>query len=455
MARQNTDTMKLFIPMILLAWTFQSCGGPDRSAEIRQIDQRSEYLHEWYNALTDAIMTDAFTPPVGARIYTYSHIAYYEIMRLTKPDSFQSYAGQLREFEMIPEPKMENSISFQVAAIHCYYLLGKELVYTQKPIIELHDKQMAEFKKKLGEDVVMASQKYGEKVYEHMSSWMNRDQYKMLKTPQYSHWVQMKPEEHPEVWQKTPPSYLDAVEPNWELLRPMVIDSAAQFDVQDPTAFSTDTNSRFYKECMEVYTTVNELNAEQKRIAEFWDCNPNILVSQGHASYFLKKLSPGGHWMSISSIVSKKEGLGPLETAEAMSLCAIGLFDGFISCWKTKYRTNLIRPETYINRYIDKDWRPILETPPFPEYTSGHSVISRSAAAMMTHLFGDNYAFTDSTEVQFGLSVRSFDSFVQASEEAAVSRLYGGIHYRLACDVGLVQGKKISDYILENVNTRK
>src|SRR5688500_6116951 len=115
--------------------------------------------------------------------------------------------------------------------------------------------------------------------------------------------------------------------------------------------------------------------------------------------------------------------------------------DGFISCWDEKYRSRLVRPETYINEYIDEDWVPLLQTPPFPEYTSGHSVISSASAVTLTKLFGENFSFLDSTEVEFGLKARSFNSFKEASEEAALSRLYGGIHYRPAVEHGITEGR--------------
>ncbi|HEU5146762.1 MAG TPA: vanadium-dependent haloperoxidase, partial [Chryseosolibacter sp.] len=133
----------------------------------------------------------------------------------------------------------------------------------------------------------------------------------------------------------------------------------------------------------------------------------------------------------------------------------IALMDGFISCWDEKYRSKLVRPETYINEHIDEDWVPLLQTPPFPEYTSGHSVISAASAVTLTKLFGDNFAFLDSTEVEFGLPARSFTSFMHASQEAAISRLYGGIHYRPAIDHGITEGIALGKFVIENVKTRR
>ena len=144
-----------------------------------------------------------------------------------------------------------------------------------------------------------------------------------------------------------------------------------------------------------------------------------------------------------------------MESIDAYLRVALALEEGFISCWDEKYRSRLIRPETYINQYIDENWVPLLQTPPFPEHTSGHSVISNASAVALTRLFGDNFAYTDSTEVEFGLPARSFNSFYHAAEEAAISRLYGGIHYRPAVEVGVTEGRDLGNFIFDRVTTRK
>ncbi|HLT51686.1 MAG TPA: vanadium-dependent haloperoxidase, partial [Arenibacter sp.] len=134
---------------------------------------------------------------------------------------------------------------------------------------------------------------------------------------------------------------------------------------------------------------------------------------------------------------------------------SMAVADAFISCWDEKYRSNLIRPETVINQYIDENWIPILQTPPFPEYTSGHSVISGAAAIALTDIFGDNFAYDDDTEVPFGLPVRSFTSFNQAAEEAAISRMYGGIHYRAAVENGMDQGRDLGLFLVDKLKSTK
>ncbi|MEO1654827.1 MAG: vanadium-dependent haloperoxidase, partial [Bacteroidota bacterium] len=241
------------------------------------------------------------------------------------------------------------------------------------------------------------------------------------------------------------------IEPHWNKIRPMLLDSANQFVPAPPTPFDLDEQSTFYKELMEVYEVGNNLSDEQQAIAQFWDCNPYVSHHTGHAMYAVKKITPGGHWIGITSIAARQKGDSFLNTTRAYALVSISLFDAFISCWDEKWRSILVRPETLINEFVDPDWVPLLQTPPFPEHTSGHSVISRAAAETLTELYGDSFAFIDSTEVEYGLPVRSYQSFREASEEAAISRLYGGIHYRPACEKGVEQGEKVGQLVKQRL----
>jgi len=233
-----------------------------------------------------------------------------------------------------------------------------------------------------------------------------------------------------------------------------VIDSAQQFRPAPAIPFSIAKGTPFYKEAQEVYSMGVGLTEQQREIASFWDCNPFVMNVKGHVMFATKKISPGGHWMNITRIACRKANATSAASCEAYARVALSLVDGFISCWDEKYRSKVIRPETYINQYMDENWVPLLQTPPFPEYTSGHSVISASASVALTGIFKDNFAFVDSTEVEYGMPVRSFTSFYQAAEEAAISRMYGGIHYRAACDMGKLQGRRLGEFIREKVKTR-
>ena len=300
------------------------------------------------------------------------------------------------------------------------------------------------------QDVYDRSMAYGKIVSDHILAWADKDMYKETRTyPKYSI------PEDPAKWKPTPPDYMDGIEPAWNKIRTMVIDSANQFVPPPPTAFSVDKNSQFFKETMEVYDVVKNVDDEKIAIAEFWDCNPFVSHHRGHVMYATKKITPGGHWMGIAYIASKTTNADLMRTVEAYTRVSISLFDAFISCWDEKYRSSLVRPETVINTYIDESWLPILQTPPFPEHTSGHSVISGASAVALTELYGDNFAFVDSTEVEYGLPSRSFTSFYHASDEAAVSRLYGGIHYRPAIDYGVSQGRALGKLIVDKVITKK
>jgi hypothetical protein len=284
----------------------------------------------------------------------------------------------------------------------------------------------------------------------HINAWAAKDKY--LETRALSrHMLSKKAAD----WQPTPPDYMPAVEPHWGEIRPFVMDSAAQCKPGHPTSFDTLQSSKFYKEAQEIYKLVNENDPEKVLIAKFWDDNPNISYTKGHVTFFKQKLTPGGHWISIASSVVKDKKLNMMQAAETYVLVTTALADGFISCWDAKYKYVHIRPDTYIQRYIDEDWSPVLQTPPFPEFPSGHSVISAAAATTLTHLFGDNYAFTDSTQLVLGLPVRKFKSFYEASDEAGMSRMFGGIHFRPANELGAKQGREVGAFIASRLKTRK
>jgi hypothetical protein len=242
-----------------------------------------------------------------------------------------------------------------------------------------------------------------------------------------------------------------AVEPYWNIIRPLTLDSANQFRPLPVLPYSKDSSSDFYREAYEVYTIGKSLTREQLDIANFWDCNPYFLNVGGHLNFATKKISPGGHWILITGIACRKTDADIIRSAAAYTLASIAMFDGFISCWDEKFRSNLVRPETYINANIDESWRPVLQTPPFPEYPSGHSVISTAAAKVLTHLFGENFSFRDDSELKYGLPERHFTSFAQARNEAAISRLYGGIHYRAAIINGQSQGEKVGEWVLSKI----
>ncbi len=409
-----------------------------------------DHLHTSVKQLTDVIVHDIFSPPVASRIYAYASIAAYEPLIHDHPQ-YASLAGQLSGLTSLPQPEDGKTYCYPLASAKAFLQTGKALIFSEYTIDEFETKLMEQFKAmKMPEDVYSRSVAYGEAVSKHILAWADTDMYKETRTyPKYSI-----PEDVTK-WTPTPPDYMDGIEPHWMKIRPMVLDSAKQFVPPPPTPYDMDKNSKFYKELMEVYHAVKDATEEHLAIAEFWDCNPYVSHHKGHAMFATKKITPGGHWMGIAYIAAQNTNADLMKTAETYAMTSIALFDGFISCWDEKYRSNLVRPETVINRKLDEDWLPHLQTPPFPEYTSGHSVISGAAAIALTNIYGDNFAFVDSTEVEYGLPPRSFTSFFNASDEAAVSRLYGGIHYRPAIDYGVDQGRNVGKLVVERVKTRQ
>lgn len=387
------------------------------------------------------MVRDIFSPPVASRIYAYVTIAGYEAAR-NGDSSFPSFAGRLHQLGPVPEPAAGRRYDYSVAAAVAILTVARAMVISEGTMEAYETKVAGEMKAGLPADVFANSVGYGKVVAAHILAWAAKDRYKETRAmAKYD----LSYDEGQ--WKPTPPAYMKAVEPHWSEMRTFVIDSARQFVPHAPTPFSADKGSRFFEEAMEVYAAGLKLTEEQRAIANFWDCNPFKMNVNGHLMFATKKISPGGHWINITAVACEKAGAGVVKSLQAYAWTSVVVADAFISCWDEKYRSKAIRPETYINQYISPDWMPLLQTPPFPEYTSGHSVVSACAAVILTRLFGPRFDFIDSTEVEFGLPPRTFGSFQQAAEEAAISRFYGGIHFKPAIQYGLEEGQRIGEFV--------
>ncbi len=403
-------------------------------------------LHDAVKQVNDVIVYDILSPPQASRVYAYASIAAYEVLRQSDT-VYHSLAGQLNG--LTPVPARAGEISLPLAGVHAYMTVGRTLTFSQARMDTLRTAMDARMRGDLPQDVFDRSIAYGDTVAKHVLTWAGKDRFKQ-RTGLAKYSVLRAPGR----WIPTPPAYMDAVEPNWGTLRPFAMDTSNQFTPEPPFAFDSTKGSPFYKEMQEVHDVGKNMTEEQRNIAAFWDCNPFVMHVQGHTMFATKKMSPGGHWMGITRIAANKAKLDITRSAEAYVYTSIALADGFLSVWAEKFRSNVIRPETMINKYLDESWQPLLQTPPFPEYTSGHSGISTASAVVLTKLFGDKFAFADSTEMEYGLPVRSYPSFEAAAKEAAISRLYGGIHYRRAIEQGQVQGRKVGENVLAKVVTR-
>jgi hypothetical protein len=439
--------MKGLVLTFALLAAFTSC--KKTNPNYQQEASNPKFLERAQNMLTESIIHDIFAPPVSSRIYMYASVAGYE-GAIHADKRFRSFVGQLNGFEKVAQPEVGLEYCFPLVSTRAFLSVGKKLTFAQELYVEFDKQIEADFRKTgMPDEVYERSVALGDSIAASVMRWAAMDNYKQTRGFRFT------VTNLPGTWTPTPPAYMDAVEPYWTKVRPVVLDSSAQFRAPEPSKFDLTKGSPYYKEVMDSYETVKNLTSDQRDIANFWDCNPFKMNITGHAMFATKKMSPGGHWLGIVAQISRQYNKPYVETAEALALTSLAIFDGFISCWDEKYRSIRIRPETVINASIDKTWIPVLQTPPFPEYTSGHSTISRAAAEVLTKVYGDNVAFNDSTEVPYGLPPRKFTSFIQASDEASISRLYGGIHFRPALDEGAIQGSKVGQWLLANVKTRK
>ncbi|WP_296699664.1 vanadium-dependent haloperoxidase [Algoriphagus sp.] len=439
--------MRLFKTIIGLCLLFSmlSC---QKQVDYSIVISDGTYLANAQNRITEVIIHDIFSPPVAARIYSYSSLAAYEVAAATDPN-YVSLLGQLNGSEKTTFSPSED-VYLPLASLAAYYYVGTGLIFSEDMMNEHRDAVFAELKEKgIPDDVFEASIAFGKEVGDVIKVYASKDNYHQSRSfPKFTVTGEFG------TWEPTPPAYMEAIEPHWNKIRTFVLDSAAQFKPLAPPPFSAEPGSEFYKVAKEVYDAAVKADPEQQDIALFWDCNPYKMNVKGHVMFAEKKITPGGHWMSIAAIANKAAERDWKASAETFVLTGIALNEAFISCWDEKYRSNLIRPETYINQYIDEEWVPILQTPPFPEHTSGHSVASSAAGYTLGQLFGDEFHLVDSSEVAYGLPIREYDSFSQAYKEAAISRFYGGIHYMPAIDYGVTQGLSVGEYIWENISTK-
>jgi hypothetical protein len=427
-------------------------------AACRHKDEYQAYLHnpelfsKTVHELNTVVMGNNFPPMVAARNYVYAAVASYEVMVSGYPDKYQSLVGQLNGLKKISLPPHDKMADVELAALLAYMKVGEAVTFPEGSLQTYKDSILQVARDKgLTDEIEKASQLLADSVSASIIRWSKKDNY--LETRGAEKYTV---KDIPGRWVPTPPLYASAAEPHWMEIRPMVIDSAGIFPPPPPPTYNiTDKNSKYYKELMLIKNAGDSLTDEQKHIAEFWDDNPFKMNVTGHVMFGSKKFSPSGHWMSVIGIAAKQAKFDYANTVYAFAKTSIALFDSFIECWKVKYTYNTIRPETVINKFFDPNWRPYLQTPAFPEYTCGHSTISSAAAEALTSVFGDNFSYTDSTELEFGIRNRSFASFRAAALENNWARFYGGIHFHNSCIISTECGKMVGQLVATRLKMKK
>ncbi|MBX3081771.1 MAG: vanadium-dependent haloperoxidase [Anaerolineae bacterium] len=393
--------------------------------------------------LYERVEAEAVSAPGGGRLYAYGGIAVYEAVRPGISGAL-SLSGQLTNMPAMPTPDstQEYDWAASVTGTMAVVLTGilPTTPDTTKAITDLRTKQVAARKETVDAEIVDRSLAYGESVGKQIVDWANADNARESHAKAKDYVV---PANIPSDWVVTTPGR-PPVEPYWGSVRPFGLPSSDICNVPLDMEFSTDPASTFYAQANEVKTVGEKLTDEQKAIAQFWVDTPG------------ETGTPAGHWVSITAQLIKQTGRKLDKAAEALAMVGIAVGDAFIACWDLKYKIMLMRPETFIQKYIRRSWRPYIQTPIFPEYVSGHSVVSETAAQVLTSIFG-TIAFKDSTHQIYNHNdpprpPRSFTSLEAAAQEAAISRLYGGIHFRVGIENGLKQGRCLAATILSRVH---
>jgi hypothetical protein len=440
--------MSRFLIFCAVVITVCSCHSKNNyEAVFKDPDLFSKTVHE----LNTVVMGNNFSPIVASRNYLYASIAAYEVIAGGYPQKYSSLAGQINGLSQVPKPDPAKKINVEFASLLAFCKLGESVTFPEGSMKEYVDTlKINADDAGMPDEMIANSVAYADTVASAILKWSKKDNYAQTRSAE-----RYTVTDEDGRWVPTPPAYTSAMEPHWNQIRTLVMDSASQFAPPPPFKYDVkDSSSDYCKQVMLSKHAIENLTPEQKHIADFWDDNPFKLNVSGHLMYGTKKFSPPGHWMSIVGIAAKTAKADFATTVYAYAKTSIALFDAFIQCWDAKYKYNTARPETVINKYFDANWQPYLQTPPFPEYTCGHSTCSSAAAEALTSVFGDNFAYTDTSELEFGIKSRSFTSFRQAAEENNWARFYGGIHFHQSCIVSNEYGKKVGDLVVDRLKMK-
>jgi hypothetical protein len=440
--KTRLSTHILFAVVTVLFFSVSNVGHAQPSS-MAAVEFSSDVANSWFTLQLRLVRdTPGFSPPVASRTFGYTGVALYEAL-VPGMLGYQTLGGQLNELEDLPQPLIDEDYHWPTVANSVLATISRLLFPTASEdslheINALYEGFADSYRNEIGADVFRRSDAYGQEVANAIFAWSMTD-------GGHEGYLRNFPADYvPPIgdgmWVPTPRlngEPQSALQPYWGNNRPFLPATIDLCAPPSPPTYSEDSDSAFYAEAMEVYETVLHLSPEQSEIALFWADDP------GRTS------TPPGHTISILTQILEQEKATLAFAAEAYARIGIAVSDSFIGCWKGKYEYNLIRPVTYIQQVIDETWMPLVNTPPFPEYPSGHSVQTGAAAIVLIQLFGDEYAFTDYTHDDLGLAPRSFSSFTEMAQETAISRLYGGIHFRAAIELGLEQGLCIGQRVNE------
>ncbi|GAB1430208.1 hypothetical protein MASR2M18_10410 [Ignavibacteria bacterium] len=442
---------RLFMAALLICTAFLPMGAAEPPTAEHINATGAKYVHDWVWKVTDIIMYDGFSPCVISRNEILTNIAAYQAAQPGFAAKYASLGGQLPDLKEFPQPDQSKKYDWRVSMIQAYRGMIKKILYHSSLCDSLYDANIKEISAEYagvsdGNAIIERSKNYGDEVIKFMTPWFKSDGHSKNQGRKRYNWPRGE-----QYWSPTPPAFAEPLDPYFSTMRPMsVADNRNELRPMPPIPFSKEKGSAFYDMVMQTYTTCKGLTDEQRDIALYWDDSPIKTWNAGHFVFNTRQISPGGHWINICKIACENAKFDMMESLRAYTLTSIGLYDGFLLCWEEKFRGHGIRPFTYINRYIDSTWEPLIQTPPFPEYTAGHATISAAAAEVLTQVFGP-VKFTDNTEISFGFKPRTFSNFHEAAKEAAMSRVYGGIHFPRSVNEGNRVGTLIGNNVVNKL----
>ncbi|MBK9108295.1 MAG: vanadium-dependent haloperoxidase [Saprospiraceae bacterium] len=404
--------------------------------------QANELLLDWVGLFLEADrFTEGYRAPISARTFAYISLAAYEVGMPTMKQTHQSLAMQyglkIPSYPISGDYNLSAALNVTFKSLLDRYFVTAP-VFIKNKINQLYENKRHLLSKQFNHELIDKSESFGLEIANMVYNYSASDTIGHMaflqiydlnyKIPRgHGKWIPS--EEHP----------LPPLLPYWGKVRPFVIDVSKLHSKPLPE-YKYDASSIFYTDALEVMTVSSPLTSENKWIAEFWSDDHQGLT-----------FAPSSRWISITNQIINLEMPETAIVLETYLKVSLALADAGIVCWNSKYIYNLERPENYIKKVLDPDWKPLFPSPNFPAYPSGHSTFGAAAAEVLTQLYGQDYKMKDMSHAsrdEFNGKPRSFNSFYEMAFENAFSRIYLGVHFRTDCEEGLVLGfqvgKKIS-----------
>lgn len=405
-------------------------------------DEEVNVALDWNKFILKAeINTEGYRGPVAARAYGYIGLAAYEAGLPGFNGNFQSLAYLYHGLQL-PSPPPASKFNISASLNACYStLIGRLFMSAPDPIMN-YEKQLMEkwdgrISRETDDESFRLSKEFGSAVAYAIFEWSSTDSLG-YESNHHNYDRSYKVPVGDGKWSPSPLFPMPALLPYWGKVRPFIINTADYLAKPLPE-YSAEPNQFYHQQALEILSLSKPLSAENQWIAEFWnDDHPGLTFT------------PAGHWLAIANQVIEKEHPAIEKTLETYLKTGFALSDAMIACWASKYYFNLERPETFIQKYLDKDWRSFTPSPSFPSYPSGHAMLGGAAAAVLTQLYGEYYVMTDRSHDELKdiiIKPRTFHSFEETAKESGLSRIFAGVHFRFDVEEGLRLGGLIGQQV--------